>query len=107
MKGKPVATVEPSPGAAGPAARVLADGLPGDAGSANPPNHVLRSLKKWNAMTAQAAEAAGVTGMQEPVKNPDSGGRKPGITGIVSAVGEEPVPGSRAGLRFIRRRLYL
>jgi hypothetical protein len=94
VNGKPIVPVEPASGATRPAAPAPAAGLPGYPCSANPPGHVLRFLKKWNAMNAQAAKGAGVTGMQEPGKIPDSCGCTPEISGIVSAGRTEPVPGS-------------
>jgi hypothetical protein len=93
VDGKPAGPAEPATGAAGPAVPAPAAGLPGDPGSADPPGHILGFLKKWNAMNAQAADGAGVTGTRGPEKIPDSSSRAPEIFGIVSAGGTEPVTG--------------
>jgi hypothetical protein len=77
VDGKPVVASPPVPGDAGALEPAPAAGIPAGSGSTDPPNPIIRWLKKRNAVKKSGAEGTGTTGAVEPGNIPDAESRGP------------------------------
>jgi hypothetical protein len=82
VDGKPVCTIQPASVDAGSPSPAPAAGIPASPGGADPGNHIIRWLKKWNAMQAQASEGDVVTGSPNGVPVADAPPAEPGSSHI-------------------------